>query len=104
MTATVEPANAENKTVTWTSSDDTIATVDSNGLVTAVKAGTATITATTVNNIMGNCALTVTEPAVRSANIKPDETWTKDDIKKYLDEKGTEYNASATKTELLNLV
>ncbi|WP_285009508.1 Ish1 domain-containing protein [Lactococcus formosensis] len=36
--------------------------------------------------------------------MKPDETWTKDDIKKYLDEKGTEYKASATKTELLNLV
>lgn len=44
LTATVAPDNASNKTVTWTSSDPAVATVD-NGKVTAVKAGEATITA-----------------------------------------------------------
>lgn len=46
LTATVVPANATNKTVTWTSSAPTVATVV-NGVVTALKAGTAVITATT---------------------------------------------------------
>lgn len=46
LTATVTPANASNPTVTWSSSDNTVATVDSTGKVTGVKTGTATITAT----------------------------------------------------------
>ena len=45
LTATVKPDDASNKTVTWSTSDATVATVDSNGKVTAVKYGTATITA-----------------------------------------------------------
>ena len=45
LTATVEPSNATNKTVTWTSSNKNVATV-SNGTVTAVGSGTTTITAT----------------------------------------------------------
>ena len=45
LTATVLPENATNKTVTWTSSDETVAIVDTNGKVTAVKAGTVIITA-----------------------------------------------------------
>ena len=45
LTATVYPDNADDKTVTWSSSDETVATVDNNGTVTAVKEGTANITA-----------------------------------------------------------
>jgi DMSO/TMAO reductase YedYZ molybdopterin-dependent catalytic subunit len=47
LNAVVEPANATNKNVTWSSSDESIATVDENGLVTAVAQGTVTITVTT---------------------------------------------------------
>jgi uncharacterized protein YjdB len=46
LTATVNPSNATNKTMTWSSSDKTVATV-SDGKVTALKAGKATITVTT---------------------------------------------------------
>lgn len=49
LTASVSPTTASNQSVTWTSSDATIATVDSKGLVTGVKAGNATITATTAD-------------------------------------------------------
>ena len=45
LTATVAPENATNKEVTWSSSDKTIATVSETGLVTAIAAGEATITA-----------------------------------------------------------
>lgn len=61
LTATVEPDNATDKTVTWTSSDDTVATVE-NGTVTAVAAGTATITAQ-AGEQTAECAVTVEAPA-----------------------------------------
>ncbi len=47
LVATVAPSNATNKAVNWTSSAPGVATVDGNGKVTAVKAGSATITVTT---------------------------------------------------------
>lgn len=47
LTATVTPGNASNGNVTWSSSNTSFATVDSNGVVTGVSAGTATITVTT---------------------------------------------------------
>ncbi|WP_242203557.1 endonuclease/exonuclease/phosphatase family protein [Aestuariivivens insulae] len=47
LTATVSPANATNKSVIWSTSDPSVATVSSTGVVTAVAIGTATITATT---------------------------------------------------------
>lgn len=49
LTATVEPTNATNKGVTWSSDHEAVATVDQNGTVTAVKAGTATIMVTTAD-------------------------------------------------------
>ena len=59
LTATIAPANATNKSVTWSSSDESKATV-SGGLVTAVAAGPATITVTTVDGShTATCSVTV---------------------------------------------
>ena len=61
LTATLAPENATDKTVTWTSTDNTVATVSEDGVVTAVKAGTATITATAHDGsgITANCTVNV---------------------------------------------
>ncbi len=50
LIATVLPTNASNTNVTWSSEDTSIATVDANGLLTGVAAGTVTITATSVSD------------------------------------------------------
>ena len=60
LTATVQPEDATNKAVNWTSSDSAVATVDQNGVVTAVAHGTATITVTTEDgNYTATCTVTV---------------------------------------------
>lgn len=64
--ATVTPANADNKTLVWTSSNTKIATV-SNGVVKGVKAGRVIITAKTTDdsNISATCTVTVKQPVTR---------------------------------------
>lgn len=59
LKATVAPDNASNKTVTWTSSDDTVARVSTSGVVTGRKAGSATITAR-AGSRTATCTVTVT--------------------------------------------
>ena len=61
LTATVSPDNAANKTVTWTTSAPSVATVNSSGVVTPVAVGTATITATSDNGKTATCAVTVSK-------------------------------------------
>lgn len=60
LSATVLPASATDKTVIWSSSKPDVASVSSNGTVTAIKAGTALITAKTMNGKSASCTVTVT--------------------------------------------
>ena len=59
LKATVKPANVTNADVTWSSSDPSIVTVDENGKVTAIKEGTASVTATTANGKTATCEIEV---------------------------------------------
>ena len=61
LTATIEPDNASNQSVTWSSDNDTMASVSNTGLITAKTAGTATITvkANDGSNISATCSITV---------------------------------------------
>ena len=73
LTATVLPADATNKNVTWVSSDTSVATVE-NGVVTAVGKGTATITVTTEDGgFPATCEITVKIP-VSSVTLNPTST------------------------------
>ena len=71
LTATVTPADANNKNVTWSTSDATVAAVDKNGKVTGIKAGNATITATTEDGgKTATCSVSVTAgPPVPSTGL-----------------------------------
>ena len=73
LVATVTPANAENKAVTWSSSSDAVASVDKEGKVTGVKAGSATITATTEDGgKTATCALSVEANNAPSVTVDAD--------------------------------
>ncbi len=65
LTATVKPDDATNKTVTWSTSNKSVATVN-DGVVTAVGAGKATITATTADGSgkTATCTVTVNGPVL----------------------------------------
>ena len=66
LAVTVKPDNATNKAVTWSSSNENVATVDQNGNVKAVGAGKATITATTADGsgVSATCTVTVNGPVL----------------------------------------
>ena len=82
LTATMFPTNATNQRVSWSSNNPAVATVNANGVVTAVRAGTATITVTTEDgNRTAACVVTVlpvgigaptltTDPGVMIGNIR----------------------------------
>ncbi len=68
LAATVKPDDATDRTVTWSTSDATVATVDNNGRVTAVKAGSATITAK-AGEKSATCAVSVSRKVIEVASI-----------------------------------
>src|SRR5690606_15025128 len=66
----VSPGGATDKSVTWSSGDETIATVDANGLVSGLQLGTTTITATTNDGgFTDTCLVTVTPVAVSGVSL-----------------------------------
>ncbi len=75
LTPTVAPDNATDKSVTWTTSDASVATV-TDGVVTAVGAGTATITVTTTDGSKtATCAVTVNPLTLTAKEGAPGEYW-----------------------------
>lgn len=75
LTATVAPSNATNKAVSWKSSDASVASVDNSGKVTAVKAGSATITVTTTDGSKtATCSVTVTAKTIEVNDVGLDES------------------------------
>ena len=73
LKATLTPKKASNKKVIWTSSNKKIAKVSSNGTVTAVKKGSATITATAADGSgkKASCKITVTAKSQKPATVNP---------------------------------
>lgn len=59
ITATVGPSNASYKTVTWSSADESVATVDANGKVKGIGLGSTTVTATSKNGLKATSKVTV---------------------------------------------
>ncbi|MBO4768891.1 MAG: Ig domain-containing protein, partial [Bacteroidales bacterium] len=89
LAATVLPENATDKSVTWSSSNASVASVDADGKVTGVAAGTATITATTTDGgKTATCAVTVKDVISYSLAISP---------------KTAEINALASQTYVVKL-
>lgn len=81
VTATVVPSNATNSSVKWVSSSPDVATVDDNGNVTAIKAGSTDITCTAVDGsgVSASCPVTVTAKSTTtnpSEQDKTDQTYT----------------------------
>ncbi len=86
LTATVLPEDCDNKTVLWSSNNPSVATVDSNGLVTTHSVGTATITAMTIDgsNLSTTCTVTLLPVGVKG-DVNGDNNISIADVTKLID-------------------
>jgi len=102
LTATVSPNNATDNSISWSSSNNSVASVSSNGLVTAKGAGTATITcrANDGSGVQATCNVTVPEPVTISINSTnfPD-----DNFRNYLLEQDYGKDGVLTGLEIKNI-
>lgn len=72
--ATIEPADAYNRNVVWSSSDESVATVDKNGLITAIKEGDATITVAIVGtDIKASCNISIRSTDVTGVELNTNQ-------------------------------
>ena len=101
LTASVQPGNATNKNVTWTSSDSGVVSV-SNGTVKAVSAGSATVTAKAADGSgkTASCKVTVTKTHTHqyTAKVTKAATCTEEGIKTYTCSCGSKYTEKIAKT------
>ena len=94
LLATIAPTNATNKNITWSSSDISIATVSATGLVTAVSAGSATITATSEDGAkIATSEITVTAFTAGNSD-QIDSLWTQKWNDEFSGANGTTTDAS----------
>ena len=101
LVATVNPGYVDNKNVDWTSSNTAVATVDANGLVTAVAAGSAIITATSVADNTKTATCTVNVMAELTDITYHASTSVKKDAAAYL---GINYSITRTSDRTLRYV
>ena len=101
LVATVNPGYVANKNVVWTSSNTAVATVDANGLVTAVAAGTAIITATSEADNTKTATCTVNVMAELTGVTYHASTYVKKDANAYL---GINYSITRTSNRTLRYV
>ena len=73
LTATFNPSSAQ-ESVTWTSSDTSVATVSSSGRVVAEKEGVAIVTASTKSGLKATCTVIVTEKAIDVSSVRLDKS------------------------------
>ena len=93
LNVTFTPSNATNIKITWSSNPETIATV-TDGKVTGVAEGTATITATSENGKTAKCSVTIEEEGMTIAEAKAKVT-SYATLKQYIGTKITDYNPTA---------
>ncbi len=104
LIATVLPTTASDKNLEWSSSDETVATVDDNGLVTYTGEGTAIITVTTVDGYSATCLVTASHKCIASeldvVDENPADCYTEGNITYYECSCGKLYSDADAKTEI----
>ena len=95
LAVTFNPSNTnQNKTINWSSSNTTVATVGTDGTVTAKANGNATITATGYQGIFATCSVTVKDIAVSGISVSPTTAEVSVGATKQLNASITPYNAT----------